>query len=230
MNARRAVKVVALRAATAIIGAGQRLFDWPEISERVMEYAFVVKAMVGGSGRVLEVGCVDAHNCLPTVLAGLGYETHAIDIRDFKVKYPNLIFSRQNIIEIGYPDDFFDAVLAVSVVEHIGLKGRYGVSSAAASGDIAAVEQMLRVLKPGGRLVITVPYGKRYMIVDSFHRVYDDAYLKQRLFTGLKVEREEYAVMDQRKAWTLVTKETADQVNSKSGFGYAVAMFEFLKT
>lgn len=194
-----------------------------------MEYAFAVKVLAGGTGRVLEVGCVDAHNCLPTVLAGLGYETHAVDIRDFKVEYPNLVVSRQNIMEISYPDAFFDAVLAVSVVEHIGLKGRYGVSVGAAAGDRKAIDQMIRVLKPDGRLVITVPYGRAYKVVDSIHRIYDAEYLREHLFKGLRIRREEYAVMDEKKCWILVGKETADRVEARSGFGYAVGMFELFR-
>ena len=195
-----------------------------------MEYAFAVKVMAGGAGRVLEVGCVDAHNCLPTVFAGLGYETHAVDIRDFKVEYPNLTFSRQDITEISYPDAFFDAVLAISVVEHIGLKGRYGVSLGAPSGDRKAIDAMIRVLKPEGRLVVTVPYGRHYKIVDSIHRIYDGAHLREQLFAGLRIRKEEYAVRDEKKSWILASKEMADRIEARSGFGYAVAMFELCRT
>jgi SAM-dependent methyltransferase len=230
MNVRQAATVAAIRVASSMIGFGQKRFNWPEVSERVMEYAFAVKVMGGGSGRILEVGCVDAHNCLPTVLAALGYETHAIDIRDFKVEYPNLTFSRQNIMEVSYPDAFFDRVLAISVVEHIGLKGRYGVSAKASSGDRKAIDEMIRVLKPDGRLVITVPYGREYRVVDSVHRIYDSDHLSKQLFAGLKIRSEEYAVRDERKCWVLASKETAGRTEAKSGFGYAVAMFELSKT
>lgn len=51
--------------------------------------------------------------------------------------------------KLGYPDEFFDKVFSVSVVEHIPDEG-----------DSACLREIGRVLKPGGRCMLTVPFGR----------------------------------------------------------------------
>ena len=221
---------IAVRLTEHTMSAGRKYFGWSEVSERVMEYAFAIKTLgVGGKRRILEVGCTDAHNCLPTLFAALGHEVHGIDIREFKVRYPSFTFSRQDVMSISYPEHSFDNVVAISVVEHMGLKGRYGVSRRESQGDRKAIEEMARVLKPDGRLVITVPYGKTFSVVGSFHRVYDRERLRNYLLSGLVIKNEEYAVRTSDGFWTTTSKDEADSVDTANGFRYALAMFEIAK-
>lgn len=226
---RQVLTTIGVKFTENILCAGRKWLDWPEVSERVVEYAFIMKKMNLTAGRILEVGCVDAHNCLPTVFAALGYETHAIDRREFKVKYPNLTFSRQDAMSISYPDNYFDRILAISAIEHIGLSGRYGVKAGRQRGDREAVEEMIRVLKPDGRLLITVPYGNQCSVVDSLHRIYDRETLSGYLFNGLEIKSEEYTMRDKEGYWIITTQEEAGSTDVRQGFKYAVAMFELGK-
>jgi SAM-dependent methyltransferase len=52
---------------------------------------------------------------------------------------------------LPYPDRTFDRAYALSVVEHIENEG-----------DTRAIREMARVLKPGGRLCLTVPFAHEY--------------------------------------------------------------------
>ena len=52
---------------------------------------------------------------------------------------------------LPHSDDTFDAAFAVSVLEHIPN-----------DGDSAAVSEMARVVRPGGLILITVPYAGRF--------------------------------------------------------------------
>lgn len=54
-------------------------------------------------------------------------------------------------VSLGFKDNTFDKVYSISVLEHIP-----------GNGDAGAMRELARVLKPGGRLVITVPYAGRY--------------------------------------------------------------------
>lgn len=97
---------------------------------------------------------------------------------------------------LPYPDSFFDKIYSISVIEHIMPEE---------DGDIRAMKELTRVLKPHGRLVLTVPYSKKYYVtyVNSvgwatkegqhekvlWARRYDKISLKERLIepTGLKL-------------------------------------------
>jgi len=58
-----------------------------------------------------------------------------------------LHLDRQDGRSLGYADATFDRVYSISVLEHIPDEG-----------DGACVKELARVLKPGGRVVITVPF------------------------------------------------------------------------
>ena len=62
-------------------------------------------------------------------------------------------FSLEDARELHFPADQFDIVYSMSVLEHI--EGE--------SGDARAIGELLRVLKPGGLLILSVPFGNKYM-------------------------------------------------------------------
>jgi SAM-dependent methyltransferase len=64
-----------------------------------------------------------------------------------------LLFSLEDARELHFPSSHFDVVYSMSVLEHI--EGE--------QGDAAAIGELLRVLKPGGLLVLSVPFGGRYV-------------------------------------------------------------------
>ena len=53
---------------------------------------------------------------------------------------------------IPYPENYFDKIFSISVLEHIPY-----------DGDTEALKQILRVLKPGGIAVITLPAFRNYI-------------------------------------------------------------------
>jgi len=52
---------------------------------------------------------------------------------------------------LTYADGTFDAAFSISVIEHIP-----------GTGDSDAVRELVRVVRPGGKVVITVPFDRRY--------------------------------------------------------------------
>jgi SAM-dependent methyltransferase len=138
-------------------------------SERAVEIPWVL-SRYKGEQRVLEVGCSFASEN-PEYIQGLLAlnipELHGIDIS--AVEAPHFIKKTADIRESGYEKDFFDLVLCVSTVEHVGRDNtKYykpvaevpGDLGGGAEPDVKAIVEMFRILKRGGRLLVTVPFGK----------------------------------------------------------------------
>ena len=64
------------------------------------------------------------------------------------VKLHNLEFAIEDARQMTFPDEAFDLIYSISTVEHIP-----------DDGDSAAVKDLFRVLAPGGRLLLTVPWA-----------------------------------------------------------------------
>ena len=183
----------------------------PSIDTRYLEYPFVLRNLELEKGRkILDVGCVGTP--FPLILASLGYQTYGIDIREWsgKLQYPNFHFIKEDMRRTSFPDEFFERITAVSTIEHIGLSGRYG-SDEDLDGDKKAVKEMRRILKRGGKIFITVPYGEA-KIIRPFHRVYDQKML-QELLHGLRIEKEEYYIK-KNNSWLSASKSEAEKVKS----------------
>lgn|ERR1700686_5005016 len=99
-----------------------------------------------------------------------------------------VIFALQDARALAYGDAEFDIVYSMSVIEHI--EGD--------EGDSRAVRELLRVLKPGGLLVLSVPFGTHYIEQKSigvsgaarktgdheayfFQRIYDPLVFQERI-------------------------------------------------
>lgn len=89
---------------------------------------------------------------------------------------------------------FADVVTLISTLEHVGL-GRYG-DPFDPSGDIKAMKEAKRILKKGGYLILTIPYGYP-TVVYNIHRVYDEGRFKL-LAKGFKPVRLEYTLLGKK--------------------------------
>ncbi len=73
-----------------------------------------------------------------------------------------VVSDTQDARTLPYDDNSFDAAYSVSVLEHIP-----------ESGDTAAIEELVRVVRPGGAVVITTPYSTKYRETMVDHSVYE---------------------------------------------------------
>ena len=172
-------------------------------SDRSIERPFVFSNLPA-AGKVLDIGC--AGSDLPVVLACLGYEVVGIDGRPYHMSDPPFRFVRSDIRRMAFADGAFDIVTAVSTIEHVGLSGRYG-SDEDPGGDRTAMEEIGRVTKSGGTILLTVPYGQP-AVFRPWHRVYGAEQL-QRLIKGLEVMKASFFMPDARGLYRKVDQGRA---------------------
>ncbi len=200
---------------------------WWGTHERIVEKGWVFRHLsdLPVNSRILDVGC--AESILSIELASSGFRVTGMDVQFHPLGHPNFIFIQGDICRSQLDPASFDAVIALSTIEHIGL-GYYGEATGD-SGDRTAVEEICRLLKKGGRFLITVPYGKR--AVTPLHRIYDERSL-QSLLRGFKLKKAEYAIKVDDKTWfsPVPQEEAAErEYDSRNYFPSAVAMIHCVK-
>jgi 2-polyprenyl-3-methyl-5-hydroxy-6-metoxy-1,4-benzoquinol methylase len=123
----------------------------PMLQVHMARYRFVEPCVQGAM--MLDVGC------------GCGYGTHhlatsgaqraiGIDISQEAVEYAcrhysaaNLDFRRMDATALDFPDETFDVVVCLEVLEHV-------------SNHQRLLAETRRVLRPGGRIVVSTPNGQ----------------------------------------------------------------------
>lgn len=195
--------------------------------DRLVEYSFVM-ANLGSNGlRTLDVGAFDSP--LPTMLSGLGFDVHAVDIRNYPKfsKFRNYEFVLGDIRFIPFRKGTFDLITAISTLEHIGLKGRYQYRSREdALGDKKAIGELRRCLKTRGKIIVTLPFGHA-CVYRPYHRIYDKNALDS-LFNGFELEKAQYFAKNNQGCWVEAPEKKCRAVNG-SGKRYALGLFVLVK-
>jgi SAM-dependent methyltransferase len=96
---------------------------------------------------VLEVGCGEGYGTALLAgqtgrIVGIDYDSATID--HAAQRYPQATFVRANLAALPFPDETFDAVVTLQVIEHVWNHPEF-------------VRGCLRVLRPGGLLIVSTP-------------------------------------------------------------------------
>ncbi|MBR8827040.1 MAG: DUF268 domain-containing protein [Gomphosphaeria aponina SAG 52.96 = DSM 107014] len=100
-----------------------------------------------------------------------------VDIRPLSLPLETLNFKKGSILELPFEDNSVESISSLCVVEHIGL-GRYG-DPLDPYGSEKAINELKRVLKPGGHLYFSVPVlGNKNITFFNAHRSFSETYIK----------------------------------------------------
>ena len=116
----------------------------------------------------------DEHHDVGSRLDGFVGQATAIcpiiywDIRPPKFHLPDFSFRQGSLLNLPLPDQSIHSLSCLNVVEHIGL-GRYG-DPIDPAGCEKALNELQRVLAPGGRLLLSMPIGRERVEFNA-HRV-----------------------------------------------------------
>ena len=105
------------------------------------------------------------------------------DYRPADVRLSDLTSLSANLVNLPFGNNSLESISCMHVVEHIGL-GRYG-DPIDYDGDLKAMRELHRVLKPNGNLLFVVPVGKPKIMFNA-HRIYSYEQIIEQ-FSGLEL-------------------------------------------
>ena len=121
--------------------SSSRYSIWPELN--------IFGAYIENGNRVLDLGCgngrlVELFKDKNIDYLGIDNSEKLIEIA--KTKYPNARFQSVDALKLPFPDNYFDKIFSIAVLHHIPsseLRHQF-------------IQEAIRVLRPGGVLIITV--------------------------------------------------------------------------
>ena len=132
-------------------GTGERVVEIPWVLDRVRP-----------TDRLLDVGYAHGSDTyLAALIARAGDGFHGVDLAVLPIPGQRLIGG--DMCWLPFAASTFDVVTCVSTLEHVGRDNTsYGVKAGPTvpGSDHQALAEAARVLKPDGRLLVTVPFGR----------------------------------------------------------------------
>jgi len=212
-----------LKLSSKLIKTAYKIFDVEASAEtavaegRIIEYAFVIQKLSQlPKGKLLDVGCTARLNHIPATMTALGWEVWGLDLREFKFRHPNFNFVSEDITNTTFKDGFFDAICAISTLEHLGLSGRYGVTEEDLNKDTKAIREISRILRPGGTLVCTMPFARKARVIKPLQKVYDKTNLED-LFVNWVVNDMIYYELGNDGYWVQLAHGSEYRVRNSDG-------------
>lgn len=142
------------------------------------------------------------------------------DFRPAALDLDGLDTGAADLTRLHFPSGSIASLSCMHVIEHIGL-GRYG-DPLDPDGDLKAISELVRVLAPGGDLLVATPVG-RPRVEFNAHRVYDHEAFA-RYFAPLELV--EFSMIEEHGEGGLVASPSPDRVRAES---YACGCFWFRK-
>ncbi|MDO9552151.1 bifunctional 2-polyprenyl-6-hydroxyphenol methylase/3-demethylubiquinol 3-O-methyltransferase UbiG [Rhodonellum sp.] len=138
--------------------ASDKLVSDNPIHQRLLKAYIAAKPLVAGN--LLEVGCGEGRGVevlLDAVDNYLGIDKIQEVIDSLKIKFPKEAFQQAFIPPFsGFGDNSFDTVVSFQVIEHI-------------QNDKLFLEEIHRVLKPGGKAIISTPNIRHTLSRNPWH-------------------------------------------------------------
>ena len=137
--------------------------------------------------------------------------TEFYDYRPAEIQLSNLECKKGDLTNLPFKDNSVESISCMHTIEHIGL-GRYG-DKIDPEGDIKAVKELVRVLRPGGSLLLVIPIGKSKMKFNA-HRIYSYKQIIE-LFKANMIVKEFSLIPDNFTETGIIYNATEDESNKQ---------------
>jgi SAM-dependent methyltransferase len=186
------------------------------LDERIVEYPWMFSRLPQGAGRLLDAGSVLNFApllCHPLIKdKNLTIMTLAPEENCFWKRGLSYVYG--DLRSIPFRNDYFDHIVCISTLEHIGLDNTLlytrdtAMKENAPESSLVALKEMRRVLRLGGSLFLSVPFGRRE--IRSWIQIFD-SFAIERILEIFAPEKacELYFRYYPAKGWQLSSREAA---------------------
>lgn len=143
------------------------------------------------------------------------------DYRPAKLNLTNLNSKHADLLKLPFANNSISSLSCMHTIEHIGL-GRYG-EPIDPDADLKAVNELIRVLAPGGTLIFVTPVGKPRIQFNA-HRIYAYDQICE-YFKDLNL-KEFSLIPDNALEIGMINNATKEQADSQK---YGCGCFWFIK-
>jgi SAM-dependent methyltransferase len=179
-----------------VYGARAELIEHP--------FVFAALADLAPGSRILDVG--GGESTLAVALASSGFQVTVVEPMGYPFTHPNLSVFEKPLEQFEAVEPF-DAVVALSSTKHVGIAAYDTSSDHDLDADAKAITSIAHLLGPGGRLVLTTPFGPAE--VTDVERIYDNEQLGQ-LLAGWTVHHAAIGRRLDDRTWELETNQLAE--------------------
>lgn len=196
----------------------------PPASDRFIEYPWLLENINVAHGRLLDIGSTIGDQLYETLPNAI--EINCLNLSAKKFKSQEIKFKQGDIRKTDYPADYFDVITCISTLEHIGVAGRY-LSDFDEQGDLKAMREIKKILKPGGVLLATVPYGAKDLL--PINKLYNKNRTSN-LLTGFNIIDQEFRKFDKTwHVWLKVSEAEAAKTDMLKDGWYALCLIKAIK-
>jgi len=190
------------------------------LDERVFEYSWIFSRLSNNEAKMLDAGSTFNFKF---VLENKQVKKKDLTIFTFHPETPSfpsmpkVTYKYGDLRKMEFQNESFDEVISQSTIEHIDMDNNIYGYDIDKNDDIKkksydfmlAVKEMERVLKPGGQLLLTFPYGKfkHYGFFQQFDKEMVDKILA---FLATKGKAQSEFALYNKSGWNLATQSTCN--------------------
>jgi SAM-dependent methyltransferase len=112
-------------------------------------------------------------------------KTEFYDYRPAMLNLDNLYSGKADLTDLHFETNSIESLSCMHTIEHVGL-GRYG-DPLDPEGDVKAINEIKRVVKPGGSILFVTPVGEPRIMFNA-HRIYAPSMIIE-LFQGYNLKQ-----------------------------------------